>query len=87
MIITCLDSLLETLKYWVGVQQGQPYLIGKSCLLAWVGHASSDVYISANNFMLPLILSVFLSLLNFVYSRSQLTNLNVEKCLTTFYPQ
>ena len=33
--------LPKTLKYWVGVQQGQSYLIGK-CPLALVGHPSSD---------------------------------------------
>ena len=32
----------ETLKYWAGVQRGQSYLIGRRCLLALVGHPSSD---------------------------------------------
>ena len=32
----------ETLKYWVGVQWGQSYLMGKRCLLALVGHPYSD---------------------------------------------
>ena len=32
----------ETLKYWVGVQRDQSYLMGRRCLLALVGHASSD---------------------------------------------
>ena len=33
------------MKYWVGVQQGQSYLMGRRCLfssLALVGHPSSD---------------------------------------------
>ena len=33
--------LPKTLKYWVGVQQGQSYLKRK-CPLALVGHPSSD---------------------------------------------
>ena len=33
----------EILKYWVGVQQGQPYLTGRSASLALVGHPSSMV--------------------------------------------
>ena len=32
----------ETLKYWVGVQWGQSYLMGRRCLLALVGNTSSD---------------------------------------------
>ena len=32
----------ETLKYWVGVQWGQSYLMGRSCLLALLGNTSSD---------------------------------------------
>ena len=32
----------ETLKYWVGVQQGQSYLMGRSASLALVDHPSSD---------------------------------------------
>ena len=31
----------ETLKYWVGVQRGHSYLMGR-CPLALVGHPSSD---------------------------------------------
>ena len=30
------------LKYWVGVQQGQSYLMGKGASLALVGHPSKD---------------------------------------------
>ena len=32
------------LKYWVGVQRGQSYLMGRRCLysLALVGHPTSD---------------------------------------------
>ena len=35
--ITISQSLPETLKYWVGVQRGQSYLMGKRCLfsLGW----------------------------------------------------
>ena len=33
---------LETLKYWVGVQWGQSYLVGEGASLALVGHPSSD---------------------------------------------
>ena len=32
----------ETLKYWVGVQWGQSYLVGEGASLALVGHPSSD---------------------------------------------
>ena len=32
----------ETLKYWVGVQQGQSYLMGKGASLALVGNPCSD---------------------------------------------
>ena len=32
----------ETLKYWVGVQRSQSYLMGRSCLLALVDRTSSD---------------------------------------------
>ena len=32
----------ETLKYLVGVQWGQSYLMGRMCLSAFVGHPSSD---------------------------------------------
>ena len=31
----------ETLKYWVGVQQGQSYLMGRKVSLALVGHLGS----------------------------------------------
>ena len=33
----------ETLKYWVGVQQGQSYLMEEDASLALFGHPSSDV--------------------------------------------
>ena len=32
----------ETLKYWVGVQRGQSYLLRKGASLVLVGHPSSD---------------------------------------------
>ena len=32
----------ETLKYWVGVQGHQPYVMGKGASLALVGDPSSD---------------------------------------------
>ena len=32
----------KTLKYWVGLQWGQSYLMGKGASLALVGHPSSD---------------------------------------------
>ena len=32
----------DTLKYWVGVQWGHSYLMGRRCPLALVGHPSSD---------------------------------------------
>ena len=32
----------ETLKYWVGVQQGQSYLMEEDASLALLGHPSSD---------------------------------------------
>ena len=32
----------RTLKYWVGFQQVQPYLMGEVASLALVGHHSSD---------------------------------------------
>ena len=32
----------KTLKYWVGVQLGQTYLMGKGASLVLVGHPSSD---------------------------------------------
>ena len=34
--------LPETLKYWVGVQRGQSYLMGKGASLALLGDPSSD---------------------------------------------
>ena len=34
----------ETLKYWIGVQQGQFYLMGESAFLALNGHPSSDAF-------------------------------------------
>ena len=34
--------LPKTLKYWVGVQQGQSYLIGRNTSLAFVGDLFSD---------------------------------------------
>ena len=53
---------------------------GKGAFLALVGHPSSDKFIdiSANNFRLHLVLSVCLGFLNFFYSRSELTNLNIR---------
>ena len=32
----------ETLKCWIGVRQGQSYLMGEGASLAIVGHPSSD---------------------------------------------
>ena len=32
----------ETLKYWVGIQRDQSYLMERRCTLALVGHPSSD---------------------------------------------
>ena len=32
----------ETLKYWVSIQLGHSYHMGRRCLLALVGHPSSD---------------------------------------------
>ena len=32
----------ETLKYWVGVQQGQSYLMGEGASLPLVAHPSND---------------------------------------------
>ena len=34
--------LTETLRYWVGVQQGQFYLKEKTCLFSLGWHTSSD---------------------------------------------
>ena len=36
------ESFPETLKYWVGVQRHQSYLMGKRCLFALIGHPSND---------------------------------------------
>ena len=37
------NILPETLKYWIGVQRGQSYLMGRrGASLALVGHPSSD---------------------------------------------
>ena len=44
MIIACLEFLLETLKYWVGVQWGQQYFIGEGTSLALVGNPFSDAF-------------------------------------------
>ena len=44
----CLDikilhrDFLQTFKYWVGVQQGRPYLTGRRCVISLVGQASGD---------------------------------------------
>ena len=34
--------MYKTLKYWVGVQRGQSYLMGEGASLALVSHLSSD---------------------------------------------
>ena len=34
-ISTNLGQLIETLKHWVGIQQGQSYLMGKRCLFSF----------------------------------------------------
>ena len=47
MILTCLDFLLETLKYWVGVQLVTSNTsCGEGASLALFGHPSSDACFS-----------------------------------------
>ena len=36
------NNVPKTLKFWVGVQRGQSYLMGRSAFLTLFGHPSSD---------------------------------------------
>ena len=42
LLSVLLSFIPRTLQYWVGVQQGQSYLMGKGASLALVGHPFSD---------------------------------------------
>ena len=55
--------------------------------LSKFGNTGFSLTLSKNNFGLPLILSVYVGLLNFVYSKSYFTQPDIKKCWAGFYPQ
>ena len=42
LLVMVLIVIPETLKYWVGVQRGHSYLMGRTYLFSLGGHPSSD---------------------------------------------
>ena len=78
MTITRKHFTPETLKYWVGVQRGQSYLMERKCLFSLVSHPSSDGTLGGRCFITSISLAYHLFLLRLVKTKSDFIVRSVE---------